>query len=83
MNSKDFEPKFTITKRITAGLICIERIQGFLEAARLSENWVREMGNRALVLEAHHTIHIEETRLTLKEAVCLSSQTAAHGGRAD
>jgi len=39
------------------------------------------MGNR--VLEAHHTTHIEGTRLTLKEAVRLSSQTAAHGGRKD
>jgi len=27
------------------------------------------MGNRALVLEAHHTIHIEGTRLTLEEVV--------------
>jgi len=36
-----------------------------LEAAMFSENWVREMGNRALVLESHHTIHIEGTRMTL------------------
>ncbi|RZB31352.1 MAG: hypothetical protein SRB2_04877 [Desulfobacteraceae bacterium Eth-SRB2] len=64
-----FKPKFTITNRITAGLIRIERVQGFLEAARLSENWVREMGNRSLVLEAHHTTHIEGTQLTLEESV--------------
>ena len=68
MNSKGFEPKFTITNRITAGLTRIERARGFLEAATLSENWVREMGNRALVLEAHHTTHIEGTRLTLDQA---------------
>jgi Fic family protein len=68
MNSKGFEPKFTITNRITAGLTRIERARGFLEAATLSENWVREMGNRALVLEAHHTPHIEGTRLTLEQA---------------
>jgi Fic family protein len=71
MNSKGFDPKFTITNPITAGLTRIERARGFLEAATLSENWVREMGNRALVLEAHHTTHIEGTRLTLKQAELL------------
>ena len=64
----NFTPQFTITNRITAGLTRIERARGFLEAATLSENWVREMGNRALVLEAHHTTHIEGTRLTLEQA---------------
>jgi Fic family protein len=68
MNSKGFDPRFTITNRITAGLTHIERARGFLEAATLSEDWVREMGNRALVLEAHHTTHIEGTRLTLDQA---------------
>ena len=68
MNSKGFDPKFTITNRITAGLTHIERARGFLEAATLSENWVREMGNRALMLEAHHTTHIEGTQLTLEQA---------------
>ena len=63
-----FIPKFTITNRITAGLTRIERARGFLEAATLSEDWVREMGRRALVLEAHHTTHIEGTRLTLDQA---------------
>jgi hypothetical protein len=48
-----FIPKFTITNRITAGLTRIERARGFLEAATLSESWVREMGRRALILEAH------------------------------
>ena len=62
-------PRFTITNRNTAGLTRIERARVFLEAATLSENWVSEMGNRALVLEAHHTTHIEGTRLTLEEAV--------------
>ena len=46
----------------------IERVRGVLEAAALSEAWVREMGRRALILEAHHTTHIEETRLTLEQA---------------
>jgi Fic family protein len=66
--TKNFNPIFTITNSITAGLTRIERARGFLEAATLSENWVREMGNRALVTEAHHTTHIEGTRLTLEQA---------------
>ena len=49
----------------------IDQIHGFLEAATLSENWIRKMGNLALVLEAHHTTHIEGTRLTLEEVVSL------------
>ena len=68
MKSKGFNTKFTITNLITAGLTRIERARGFLEAATLSENWVREMGNRALMLEAHHTTHIEGTQLTLEQA---------------
>jgi Fic family protein len=68
MQNASFAPTFRITNRITAGLTRIERARGFLEAATLSENWVREMGNRALVLEAHHTTHIEGTRLTLDQA---------------
>ncbi|OGG43371.1 MAG: cell filamentation protein Fic [Candidatus Handelsmanbacteria bacterium RIFCSPLOWO2_12_FULL_64_10] len=63
-----FRPKFTITNPITSGLTRIERARGFLEAATLSETWVRAMGERALVLEAHHTTHIEGTRLTLEQA---------------
>jgi len=65
---KGFKPIFTITNRITSGLTHIERARGFLEAATLSKAWVREMGRRALLLEAHHTTHIEGTRLTLEQA---------------
>ncbi|MDD3642183.1 MAG: Fic family protein [Candidatus Krumholzibacteria bacterium] len=63
-----FRPVFTITNSIAAGLTLIERARGFLEAATLSEDWVREMGRRALILEAHHTTHIEGTHLTLEQA---------------
>ncbi len=62
------QPKFTITNRMTAAITRIERARGFLEAAQLSADWVREMGDRALILEAHHTTHIEGTRLTLDQA---------------
>ena len=63
-----FLPRFTISNPIAAALTRIERARGFLEAAKLSEEWIRRMGARALVLEAHHTTHIEGTRLTLEQA---------------
>ncbi len=63
-----FSPKFTITNAVTKGLTSIERARGFLEAAALSEEWVRRMSQRALLLEAHHTTHIEGTELTIEQA---------------
>jgi len=73
-----FKPIFTITNRMTRAITRIERARGFLEAAclpsgahrqaQLSADWVREVGERALLLEAHHTTHIEGTRLTLDQA---------------
>lgn len=65
---KGFNPQFTITNKITTELTRIEWARGFLEAATLSEEWVREMGRRALILEAHHTTHIEGTHLTLSQS---------------
>ena len=67
MNNQ-FRPIFTITNNMTAAITQIERARGFLEAAKLSDDWIRDMGNRALVLEAHHTTHIEGTNLTLDQA---------------
>ncbi len=52
-------PRFTITHAMAQNLARIERARGFLEAAQLSEKWVRQMSERALLLEAHHTTHIE------------------------
>lgn len=63
-----FKPKFTITNRMTSAITQIERARGFLEAAQLSDDWVRDMGNKALIKEAHHTTHIEGTQLTLDQA---------------
>jgi len=62
------KPRFTISNLMTAGLTQIERARGFLEAAKLSEDWVEKMRSRALLLEAHYTTHIEGTRLTLQQA---------------
>jgi Fic family protein len=63
-----FAPRFTISNAVTAALTTIERARGFLDAARLSEAWIERMSQRALLLEAHHTTHIEGTQLTLDEA---------------
>ena len=63
-----FAPRFMITNRITAALTLIERARGFLEAAKLSEDWIVEMQARALVREAHFTTHIEGTQLTLEQS---------------
>lgn len=53
---------------MTAAITQIERARGFMEAARLSDDWVRDMGAEALIKEAHHTTHIEGTQLTLDQA---------------
>lgn len=56
---------------MTQAITRIERARGFLEAAQLSDDWVREVGEQALMLEAHHTTHIEGTQLTLDQAARL------------
>jgi len=61
-------PLFRITDAIARNLTHIERARGFLDAAKLSEEWITGMQRRALVLEAHHTNHIEGTHLTLDQS---------------
>ena len=79
-----FEPRFTVTNAITADLTRIERARGFLEAATLAEDWVRELSGRAFVLEAHHTTHIEGTRLSLEESErLLAGETVAEADPED
>ena len=78
-----FAPHFTITHAITAALTRIERARGFLEAATLSEQWIERMSQRALLLEAHHTTHIEGTQLTLDEAARLWAGEAVEGADRD
>lgn len=63
-----FKPKLSITNLIANDLTAIERARGFLEAATLSDDWVAKMQSQALILEAHHTTHIEGTQLTLKQS---------------
>lgn len=54
--SNGFEPTFRITNRMTVGLTRIERARGFLEAARLSEEWLAMMRSRALAKENHENL---------------------------
>ena len=76
-------PKFRITNAIAGDLTQIERARGFLEAARLSEDWIAGMQQRALVLEAHHTTHIEGTALTLDQSERLLAGEQLSGVKAD
>ncbi|MEW6609020.1 MAG: Fic family protein [bacterium] len=63
-----FKPNFTITNQINNSLLEIERARGFLDAAKLKEEWIKDMQSEALILEAHHSTHIEGTQLTLSQA---------------
>lgn len=79
----EFAPRFTINHAMTASLTVIERARGFLEAATLSDEWVRRMSQRALLLEAHHTTHIEGALLTVDQAERLWAGQAVAEARAD
>jgi Fic family protein len=78
-----FEPKFAITNRIANALLEIERTRGFLEAAELKEEWIESMQSKALVIEAHHSTHIEGTQLTLSQAQRILAGKVIKGARKD
>ena len=63
-----FNPKFTITPKINKALVEIERVRGFLDAVKLKDDWIADMQKRALILESHHSTHIEGTALSLEQA---------------
>ncbi len=63
-----FKPKFTITPKINKSLIEIERVRGFLDAVKLKDDWITDMQKKALILESHHSTHIEGTALNLEQA---------------
>ncbi|MDO9536977.1 MAG: Fic family protein [Thermoplasmata archaeon] len=63
-----FEPKFTITKKIHNALLEIERARGFIDGINLRDDLIDKMRSQALILEAHHSTHIEGTELTLEQA---------------
>jgi len=78
-----FKPKFIITNRINNSLLEIERARGFLEAAKLKEKWIKEMQSEAIILESHHSTHIEGTQLTLKQAREILAGKSLRGIRKD
>jgi DNA-binding LytR/AlgR family response regulator len=63
-----FNPKYTITPKINKALIEIERVRGFLDAVKLKDEWIADMQKKALILESHHSTHIEGTALSLEQA---------------
>jgi cell filamentation protein, protein adenylyltransferase len=63
-----FNPEFSITPKINKALVEIERVRGFLDAVKLKEEWITDMQKRALILESHHSTHIEGTALSLEQA---------------
>jgi len=78
-----FTPQFEITNSITAELTRFERARGFLDAAKLSEDWIAGMQKRALVLEAHYATHIEGTQLTLEQSERILAGQKVRGARPD
>jgi len=63
-----FKPKYNITTKINKALVEIERVRGFLDAVKLKEDWIADMQKKALLLESHHSTHIEGTALSLEQA---------------
>src|SRR3989304_1543748 len=78
-----YRPKFIITHKINNELLEIERARGFLDAAQLKDDWIKEMQSAALILEAHHSTHIEGTQLTLSEAQNILAGKSVEGVRPD
>lgn len=63
-----FSPKFIITPKINRALVEIERVRGFLDAVKLKDEWIADMQKEALILESHHSTHIEGTALSFDQA---------------
>jgi len=74
-----FEPKFTITPKINKALVEIERVRGFLDAVSLKDDWVSDMQTKALILESHHSTHIEGTAINLEQAQDILSGKKVEG----
>lgn len=78
-----FEPNFTVTHAITVDLSRIERTRGFMDAATLSGYRICQMGTRSFIPEAHHTTHIEGTKLPLDESRVLLAGEGVPAATAD
>jgi Fic family protein len=63
-----FNPKYKINNKINNILLEIERARGFIDATKLKDDWIKEMQSKAIIVESHHSTHIEGTQLTLTQA---------------
>jgi Fic family protein len=77
------EPIFKINNRINNALLEIERARGFLDAAKLKDEWIEDMQSQSLIREAHHSTHIEGTQLTLPQAKGILTGEDVEGVRRD
>ena len=74
-----YNPKFTITPKMNKALVEIERVRGFLDAVKLKDDWVGNMQKKALILESHHSTHIEGTAINLEQAQDILSGKKVRG----
>ena len=42
-------------------------MRGFLDAVKLKDEWIADMQKKALILESHHSTHIEGAALSLEQ----------------
>ena len=75
-----FNPKYTITSKINKALVEIERVRGFLDAVKLKDDWIADMQKKVLILESHHSTHIEGTALNLEQAKSILEGKKVKGG---
>ena len=69
---------------INKDLVEIERVRGFLDAVKLKDDWISDMQRKVLILESHHSTHIEGTAISLKQAQEILSGRKVKGvSRAD
>lgn len=78
-----FNPKFNITMKINKALVEIERVRGFLDAVKLKDDWIADMQKKALILESHHSTHIEGTALSLEQAKSILAGNKVKGVNRD
>lgn len=74
-----FNPKYIITPKVNKSLVEIERVRGFLDAMTLKDDWVSDMQKKALILESHHSTHIEGTAISLEQAQDILSGKKVNG----
>lgn len=78
-----FSPRFRESTEIVKNIRKIDQAAGFIKATRISDQWIKKMQSRALILEAHYTTHIEGTELSLHQSERILSGKGAQNVRSD